>query len=680
MDSLLDVKDLTVDFKTKNGLLTAVSKIDLQINDGETVCIVGESGSGKSVTSKAIMRLIDYENGQISGGQILFNQEDLVSMSKKGLNQVRGKKISMVFQEPLSAFDPVFTIGHQLTETMIQHTKVTKKQAWEKGTVLLKRVGISEPEIRMKQYPSELSGGMLQRAMIAMALACEPELLIADEPTTSLDVTIQAQIIDLLKELKKEFNMAILLVTHDLGVALQLADRIVVMYAGKVVEEGTVQQLFQTPYHPYTRGLLQSIPKFDSTSKTKLHSIEGSIPGLPDMPEGCRFHPRCPFSTEKCQLKSPPLSLVNGRYSACWYAKELVKDERWFSDSLADHDSVRKDKSPAGEKTREVIETKALFEIRELSKYYPLKHSSKQIKAVDNVSFSIIEGETFGLVGESGSGKSTLGRAILQLERMTTGDVVFKGQSLTQLKSSEMRKMRKNMQMIFQDPYGSIDPRWTIGKVIAEPIKVHQPDLTIKQVETTVKELLKKVGLKPEWYSRFPHEFSGGQRQRIGIARAIAVNPTFILADEAVSALDVSVRAQIINLLKDLQQSLKLTYLFIGHDLNIVRYISDRIGVMYLGKMVEIAPSEELFNRPAHPYTEALIKSIPHADLFQTKNDHSIHGEIPSPANPPSGCGFRTRCPFATERCTIEVPELKEFEPGRFVSCHHSTLVFDRKK
>jgi len=473
--------------------------------------------------------------------------------------------------------------------------------------------------------------------------------------------------------------MAILLVTHDLGVAAQLADRIVVMYAGKIVEEGTVQQLFEKPYHPYTRGLLLSIPKIGASSKTKLYSIEGSIPNLSDMPEGCRFHPRCPFATEKCQLESPTLSLVNGRYSACWYAEELVEDEDWFNEVHDEQSHARIRGSEADETNREVIEKKDLFEIKGLSKYYPLKHLGKQIKAVDNVSFTIKEGETFGLVGESGSGKSTLGRSVLQLEKTNAGEVLFRGESLSKLKGAEMRNMRKNMQMIFQDPYGSIDPRWTIGKIIAEPLRVHQSELTNDQIEKKVKELLRKVGLDPDWHSRYPHEFSGGQRQRIGIARAIAVNPTFILADEAVSALDVSVQAQIINLLKELQQSLGLTYLFIGHDLNVVRHISDRVGVMYLGKLVEIAPSEELFNRPAHPYTEALIKSIPQADIHHTKNNVSIQGEIPSPANPPSGCGFRTRCPFATERCSVEVPELKEFEPGRFVSCHYSTIEFDRK-
>lgn len=665
LTTLLDVKDLTVDFKTKRGLLTAISDIFLTIKPSETVCLVGESGSGKSVTSKAIMRLIDYDNGVISNGQIQFKTDDLARLSSKELNKIRGKKIAMIFQEPSAAFDPVFTIGYQLTETIIKHTKLSKKQAWEKGTSLLKKVGLSEPEIRMKQYPNELSGGMLQRAMIAMALSCEPDLLVADEPTTALDVTIQAQIIQLLKEIKAELNMAVLLITHDLGVAAQLADRIVVMYAGKIVEEATVQQLFEKPHHPYSRGLLKSIPKSGTSSQKKLLSIEGTIPSLSDMPIGCRFSPRCPFATDKCRRESPPLESFGGRESACWHTKELIERMDWFDDNEV---TVSE---PLGEVEGE-IERDTLFEIRELSKYYPLKQSGKQLKAVNNVSFSIKEGETFGLVGESGSGKSTLGRTILQLEKATSGDILFKGQSLLNLKGSEMRKMRKNMQMIFQDPYGSIDPRWTIGEVIAEPLKTHFKGQSSKEVEVKVKALLQQVGLNPEWVGRYPHEFSGGQRQRIGIARAIAINPSFILADEAVSALDVSVQAQIINLLKDLQHSLGLTYLFIGHDLNVVRHISDRIGVMYLGKIVEIAPSEQLFRAPLHPYTQALIQSIPSTNLTEANKVVSIEGEIPSPSSPPSGCAFRTRCPFATELCKQEIPDFIEQKAGHFVACHYA--------
>lgn len=665
MDQLLDIRDLQVDFKTKKGQLTTIANIFLTIKPSETICLVGESGSGKSVTSKAIMRLTDYDNGIITNGEILFQQNDLTKLSRKELNELRGKKIAMIFQEPSAAFDPVFTIGYQIIETIRKHTRLSKKEAWNKAVSLLKRVGLSEPELRMKQYPNELSGGMLQRAMIAMALSCEPDLLIADEPTTALDVTIQAQIIELLNELKEEFQMALLLITHDLGVAAQLADRVVVMYAGKIVEQATVQQLFELPYHPYTRGLLQSIPRV-TASREKLPSIEGVIPNLAELPAGCRFHPRCPFATDRCKSSDPALVTINGRESACFYTEQLVEKEDWYQPTS--HHSEAKEVTTNVTISEE--EKEVLFEIKELHKFFPVKHSHKPLVAVNNVSFTIYKGETFGLVGESGSGKSTLGRTILQLEQATSGDIVFHGQSLVNSSASELRKMRRYMQMIFQDPYGSVDPRWTIQEIIAEPIKTHFKGLPKLEIEHRVKELMLKVGLNPEWRTRYPHEFSGGQRQRIGIARAIAINPSFILADEAVSALDVSVQAQIINLLKELQHTLGLTYLFIGHDLNVVRHISDRIGVMYLGRLVEIAPSDQLFNQPLHPYTQALIKSIPAIDLHQKNKAIPISGEIPSPFNPPSGCAFRTRCPFATDQCKNEVPEVREAKSNHFVACH----------
>ncbi|WP_420768645.1 dipeptide ABC transporter ATP-binding protein [Parageobacillus thermoglucosidasius] len=665
--TLLDVNDLTVGFKTKNGLLTAISNIFLTIKPSETICLVGESGSGKSVMAKTIMRLIDYDNGIISKGRIQLEDQDLTALSNKELNRIRGKKIAMISQEPLSAFDPVFTIGDQLVETMVKHLKLSKKEAWQRGTELLAKVGLSDPAIRMKQYPNELSGGMLQRAMIAMALSCHPDLLIADEPTTALDVTIQSQIIHLLNSLKKEFNMAVLLITHDLGVAAQLADRIVVMYAGTIVEEGTVEQIFSQPHHPYTSGLLQSIPSINSKKEEKLFSIEGSIPNLSDMPEGCRFHPRCPFATEKCRLESPPLNIIEGQKSACWHTSDLIA-KKSFSVAEKQGKSLqyRVSIKPAN------IAKEPLLEVRGLSKYYPIKYSRKKIKAVDHVSLKIYKGETFGLVGESGSGKSTFGRLLLHLEKPTHGEVLFNGRSLSALSKKELRKQRREMQMIFQDPYGSIDPKWRIKDIIAEPLQTHFKDKTKKELLAMVEELLEKVGLNPEWMYRYPHEFSGGQRQRIGIARAIAVHPSFILADEAVSALDVSVQAQIINLLKELQQTLGLTYLFIGHDLNVVRYISDRIGVMYLGRIVEIAPSDELFENPLHPYTSGLIQSIPSIDKVGARQVNVLKGEIPSPANPPSGCAFRTRCPFATELCSKETPDLVEMDKEHFVACHYA--------
>lgn len=682
MRPLLDIQHLSIDFATKQGAIRAITDVSLQIQPGETVCLVGESGSGKTITSKSVLRLLDYENGRIAAGSISFNGMNITALTEKELRSLRGKKIAMIFQEPMSAFDPVFTIGSQITEVILSQKTGTKKQAQERAIHLLQRVGIPEPALRMKQYPNELSGGMLQRAMIAMALACGPELLIADEPTTALDVTIQAQILHLLQELKTEFQMSILLITHDMGIAAEMADRILVMYAGQVVEQATVQQLFELPHHPYTRGLLQSITTLDSEHGAKLYSIEGTIPSLAELPSGCRFHPRCPYATDRCVKDSPPLFHVNGRQSACWYAEELIQEPDWKTSEPATHfpaasqPVVNIHSTPGNEREHEHSQFKAnLIEVEQLSKLYPIQKSlltrpASFIHAVDNVSFSIRQGETFGLVGESGSGKSTLGRLILHLEDATAGKVRFQGNEVTKQDSVGLLRARRNMQMIFQDPYGSVNPRWKVGDIIAEPLKVHR-SVSARERRGRVEELLQSVGLNPGWYDRYPHEFSGGQRQRIGIARAIALNPQFILADEAVSALDVSVQAQIINLLQDLQQERGLTYLFIAHGLNIVRHISDRIGVMYLGKLVEVAPSEELFKHPFHHYTKGLISSIPTADPTRKRPFVSIQGEIPSPSNPPSGCRFHTRCPAATARCRNEEPALQQVAEDRWAACHY---------
>ncbi|MUT67530.1 ABC transporter ATP-binding protein [Paenibacillus sp. NEAU-GSW1] len=684
MRQLLEIDRLSVDFTTKNGLLKAISDVTLRISAGETVCLVGESGSGKTIASKSIMRLIDYENGVISGGSIMLDGIDISSMPQKDLQTLRGKRMAMVFQEPMAAFDPVFTIGSQIVETIVRHKQRSRRDAQAHAVYLLRRVGIPEPEVRMKQYPNELSGGMLQRAMIAMALACGPELLIADEPTTALDVTIQAQILQLLQELKQEFKMAILLVTHDMGIAAEMADRIIVMYAGQVVEQATAVQLFEQPHHPYTRGLLQSITTLESDRSAKLYSIDGSIPSLSALPTGCRFHPRCPYATEQCVTENPPLQEVNGRFAACWHSARLTESEEWkfgrwreaagavtVNEASTDPASAAIALEDTG---HEAVQT--LFQIEGLSKYYPIRGSlfnrkGSSIRAVEDVSFTIRKGETFGLVGESGSGKSTLGRVLLQLEQATRGNVIFQGRSLTGLSGPELRKARRDMQMVFQDPYGSVNPRWTIGDIISEPLRVHNFGSDSKERHARVEELLELVGLSPAWRGRYPHEFSGGQRQRIGIARAIALNPQFLLADEAVSALDVSVQAQIINLLQQLQRQMNLTYLFIAHGLHIVRHISDRIGVMYLGKLVEIAPSEELFHRPAHPYTQGLISSIPQPDPGRKRQFSAISGEIPSPANPPSGCRFHTRCPAATARCREEEPKLRAVGSDHLAACHY---------
>lgn len=672
MAQLLEVKDLQVDFEVSNGGLTALKNVSLQMKKGETVCIVGESGSGKTVLSKSIMRLIEYENGKIAAGRISLDGTELTGLSQKDLRTVRGDKVAMIFQEPMSAFDPVFTIGQQIIETIQAHKPTNKVQAKTRALYLLERVGISDASLRFKQYPNEMSGGMLQRAMIAMALACEPDLLIADEPTTALDVTIQAQILQLLEELKEEFGMSILLITHDMGIAAEVADRIVVMYTGEIVEQATKNQLFSLPHHPYTKGLLQSVTKLDSDRGQKLFSIKGTIPPLSDLPTGCSFHPRCPFATEKCHSDKPSLRNVNSRETACWHAEELVERKDWKKAETPALPSAKEKKPEAAED---------LIVVEGLSKFYPIGQRGGFFKpqsytrAVEDVSFSIKKGETFGLVGESGSGKSTLGRVLLQLEKATSGKVLFDGKDLSSLSTKELREQRRHMQMIYQDPYGSVNPRWKVGDIIEEPLRVHQPS-NPKANREKAKELLAAVGLNGNAYDRYPHEFSGGQRQRIAIARAIALNPKFILADEAVSALDVSVQAQIVNLMKDLQQELGITYLFIGHGLNVVRHISDRIGVMYLGQLVEIADSETLFLRPAHHYTKGLIASIPAVDLTSGKRGKQVYvpGEIPSTSKPPSGCRFHTRCPAATEHCRLEAPAMREVEPGHFAACHYPAL------
>ncbi|QRG65170.1 ABC transporter ATP-binding protein [Brevibacillus choshinensis] len=672
--ALLEINRLTVEFPTANGALTPVTDVSFHIGRGETVCLVGESGSGKTITSKAIMRLIDFERGRIAKGSVKLDGSELTNIPQRILQSVRGKKVAMVFQEPMSAFDPVFTIGHQLVETIRRHDKKSGNTAKIHAIELLGRVGLPEPELRYHQYPNELSGGMLQRAMIAMALACGPELLIADEPTTALDVTIQAQILSLLMDLQAEYGMSILLITHDLGIAAEMADRMIVMYAGRIVEQAAADRLFAEPRHPYTAALLRSITTLDSDRNAPLHTIEGTPPNVSEFPSGCRFHPRCPLATSKCKAEAPALIGDGAHDVACWHSDLLVKSEEQKRSESKPGSRLEMQEEPRAQKNDSSERKIVLFDVEGLTKHYPIKGSFGRTKAVihavDDVSFQIYEGETFGLVGESGSGKSTLGRVLIQLEKATAGHIRFRGKLLTDSDGGEQRQIRRDMQMIFQDPYGSVNPRWTVGETIAEPLDVHHVAAKGER-RARVEELLSMVGLNPAWADRYPHEFSGGQRQRIGIARAIALNPRFVLADEAVSALDVSVQAQIINLMQELQNRLGLTYLFIAHGLNIVRHVSTRIGVMYLGNLVEIATAEELFSHPAHPYTALLIASIPWADPARKRFFTPIQGEIPSPAAPPAGCRFHTRCPAATARCREEAPVMKTVSTGHSVACHY---------
>ena len=679
---LLQVRGLAVRFGSDAAPLDAVDDASLTIHRGETVCLVGESGSGKTVTALSVLRLDEHRHARIVRGDIRFDGLGLVGLSRPELENLRGRRIAMVFQEPMTAFDPVFTIGDQIVETIRRHEKLSHRAAFERAVGLLERVHMPDARLRMGQIPQQLSGGMRQRAMIAMALACGPELLIADEPTTALDVTIQAQILALLKELQRQDGMAILLITHDLGVAAEVADRVVVMYAGRVAEEGPVESLFARPGHPYTRGLLRSAVPPDSVRGSRLAAIAGSIPRLDDLPGGCRFHPRCPQADARCAQVVPPLSMATDRSVACWHAfapEPPLDVAEAAAAATSGLQSIRIDAPPAARPAPVasladgIAAGEPLVQALRLSKHYAsgrgLLQRGPAVRALDDVSIDIARGETFGLVGESGCGKSTLGRVLLQLERPNSGEVRYAGRPLPSLKGAERQRVRREMQIVFQDPYSSIDPRWTVGQVIAEPLVAHGVG-DARQQRERVEELLGLVGLSPAARTRHVHEFSGGQRQRIGIARAIALEPSFVLADEAVSALDLSVQAQVVNLLAELRERLHLTTLFIGHGLNVVRHLSHRIGVMYLGRLVEVAPADELFKHPAHPYTRALLSAIPVPDPRRRREFVPPVGELPSPTAPPPGCHFHPRCPAATARCRQEAPPLQSIAAGRTVACH----------
>jgi peptide/nickel transport system ATP-binding protein len=636
---LLEVRDLRVHFETAAGTVKAVDGVSWQVHEGETLAIVGESGSGKSVSAMTILGLVPSPPAVFPSGQVLLRGRSLLDMPENQQRKLRGNEIAMIFQDPLTALNPVFKVGEQIAEMVRTHQRVGKAAAHRTAVDLLGEVGIPNPRVRASQYPHEFSGGMRQRAMIAMALANDPQVLLADEPTTALDVTVQAQIMQLLVDLQDSRNTAIVLITHDLGLVASHADRIAVMYAGRIVETGTTGQIFSDPRHSYTHGLLSSLARMDHARPEKLEPIPGQPPSLSRVPAGCAFHPRCQFATEACIAEVPqlrPLTVGSEHLHACVHPDEVA----------AAHATPR---PPAPTAEVQVGAGRPpVVEVTGLVKHFPItsglfvQRKVGAVQAVDGIDLDIEPGTTLSLVGESGCGKSTAARTILRLQEPTAGTVRLGDHDITALRPEELRKARADMQIVFQDPYASLNPRMTVRQILTEKYELLGGEVT----EDTIPDLLETVGLSAEYADRYPHEFSGGQRQRVGIARAIALNPKFVVLDEPVSALDVSIQAQILNLLENLQAEFGLTYLFIAHDLSVVRHISHRVAVMYLGSIVELADRDELFERPQHPYTQALISAVPIPDpeIERRRERIVLVGDVPNPADPPSGCRFRTRC------------------------------------
>ncbi len=659
MCPLLSVTDLRVQFSTRKSFVTAVDEFSLSIEPGECVGLVGESGCGKTTTGLAVMRLLP-NNGKIVGGSVVLDGVDLASLSEKEMQSQRGRTVALIPQDPMSSLNPTMKIGRQIGEGLRIHDGATDEEARIRALEVLEMVEMPRPAERLEQYPFELSGGLRQRVIIAMGLVCRPKLLIADEPTTALDVTIQAQILDIIDNLREQLDMSVLLITHDLGVIAGRADRVVVMYAGRKAEEAETHQLFHNMRHPYAQALLASMPNLENTSKHELASIAGLPPDLAKEIVGCRFAPRCSYATDKCRVEDPPLSFEGDHAYACFHPVEGPRPV-----------VIREDVARVAR-----AQSTELLRVENLVKEFPIKagfirHKVGAISAVSDVTFTINEGETFGLVGESGCGKTTIGRMVVGLEYPTNGKIIFNDKVVSARNHHPTRLERRDRQMMFQDPYSSLDPRMKVAQILAEPLMVQHVGNRVAQAQR-VSELLTLVGLEPAVADRYPHEFSGGQRQRIGLARALALNPRLIVADEPVSALDVSIQAQILNLMKDLQKVHNLSYVFVSHDLAVVYYMADSIGVMYLGKIVEIGDAESVFRTPAHPYTQGLLDAVPIPDpeLARGQRGHQVKGELPSAVNPPSGCRFRTRCPRAQDICANVEPPLDDFGATHQAACH----------
>lgn len=690
MAALLEVRDLEVKYHTRLGILTAVRNVSFDMQPGEILGIVGESGCGKSTVATSLMRLLP-PNGEITRGSIVLRGQDLCRLNEEDMRRLRGTAISMIFQDPMTCLNPVFSIETQLLDVLrAHHGGVRWAELRERALAMLERVGIADAHQRIKEYPHQFSGGMRQRIMIAAALLSNPALLIADEPTSALDVTLEAQILDLIRQLRAELGTAILYITHDLGVVAQLCDRVMVMYAGQVVESGSSCDLFNRPRHPYTQALLRSHPSH-SRGQARLITIPGRVPSLRELPPGCKFAPRCALARAICHQVEPPAVSLDGQLTWCHAWQAGWNGDRPDANASPPRPVVTS--GPASSPTAaptdqrsasEMVPSDIVVATRELKTYFVdqigilgqlLGRRAGCVRAVDGVTLEIRRGETLGLVGESGSGKTTLGRTILRLEQPSAGQILLEGRDVTRLSQAEVRPLRRRMAMIFQDPISSLSPRMKVSDILLEPYRIHGLPVDAAQ---RVDQLLQMVGLSSEQADKYPHQLSGGQARRVGIARALALNPDLLVADEPTAGLDVSVAAGILNLLKELRDKLELTYLIITHNLNDIRFIADRIAVMYLGRVVELATTEDIFVRPRHPYTEALISAVPVPDpSLREKGERIIlRGEIPSPRRPPPGCHFHPRCRYAESLCAQEVPLLHPVDAVRHLSaCHFPERV-----
>lgn len=670
---LLKVEGLTTHLGNAARPVRVVDGVDLHIQPGETLALLGESGCGKSMTALSLMRLLP-SSGRITAGSVRLGDSDLLRMTEAQMRRVRGERMAMIFQEPQTSLNPVLTVGAQIAEAVCIHTDRSRAQVPARVVELLRAVGIPDPEQRVDEYPHQLSGGMKQRIMIAMALAGDPELLIADEPTTALDVTIQAQVLLLLKGLQRETGMAVLLITHDLGVVAETADRLAVMYAGQIVETANVGEFFANPAHPYSRKLLESLPAAEKRGG-RLAMIAGRVPPLDQVFQGCRFADRCHAAMDICRAQVPRwVEAGDGHGVRCVLWDPQVPDEsKAAPGETASVLSV--DQADAPQRAEE--EGSLLLRTSALQVYFPihrgvLRRVVGHVRAVDGVSLDLRAGRTLALVGESGCGKTTVGKGILQLIRPTGGSVRYGEHELSGLSNRRMRPFRKDLQIIFQDPFASMNPRMLVGDVIGEGLQALGIETRRTNRMRRVAELLELVGMDPETASRYPHEFSGGQRQRICIARALAVEPRILICDEPTSALDVSVQAQILNLLADLQERLGLAYLFITHDISVVAYLAHEVAVMYLGRVVERGRVDEVLDAPRHPYTRALLSAVPVVDPDRRRQIIRLEGDMPSPSHPPTGCYFHPRCPEVLEVCQHSYPEETRMSQSHQVHCHRA--------